>query len=65
MGEFLLLDALHRSLEAAAGIAEMAVVVDAKGESAASFHRHFSFTSLQKKPARLFLPVKGVALLFA
>ena len=49
MGEFMLLDALHRSLEAAAGIAAMAVVVDAKDESAASFYRHFSFASLQKK----------------
>lgn len=65
MGEFMLLDALHRSLEAAAGIAAMAVVVDAKDESAASFYRHFSFASLQKKPARLFLPMKSVALLFA
>jgi len=43
----------------------MAVVVDAKDESAVSFYRHFSFASPQKKPARLFLPVKGVALLFA
>lgn len=65
MSEFMLLDALHRSPEAAAGIAAMAVVGYAKDESAASFYRHFSFASLQKKPARLFLPMMSVALLFA
>ena len=37
LGEFLLLDALHRSLQTAATIASMAVVVDAKDAAAARF----------------------------
>lgn len=37
MGEFLLMDALRRSLEAAASIAAMAVLVDAKDAAAEAF----------------------------
>lgn len=64
LGEFLLIDALRRSLQAAAGIAAMAVVVDAKDDAAAAFYRHFSFLPLQQQPRRLFLPMKAVADLF-
>jgi predicted GNAT family N-acyltransferase len=64
IGEFLLLDALRRSLEAAAHIAAMAVVVDAKDDVAAAFYRHFSFLPLQEQPRRLFLDMKSVAGLF-
>jgi len=46
MGEFLLMDALRRSVEAAANIAAMAVLVDAKDEAAEAFYRHFSFLPL-------------------
>lgn len=60
LGEFLLLDALHRSLATAAQIAAMAVVVDAKDDAAAAFYRHFSFIPLQANPLRLFLPMKTV-----
>ena len=61
LGEHLLLDALHRSLAHAEQIAAMAVVVDAKDESAASFYRHFGFLTLQAQPSRLFLPMRLVA----
>jgi predicted GNAT family N-acyltransferase len=64
IGQFLLMDALHRSLEAAAQIASMAVLVDTKDEAAEAFYRHFSFISLQEQPRRLFLPMKTVAGLF-
>src|SRR5690606_14958306 len=64
VGQFLLMDALHRSLEAAANIAAMAVVVDAKDEAAEAFYRHFSFLPLHEQPRRLFLPMKTVAGLF-
>jgi GNAT superfamily N-acetyltransferase len=64
LGEFLLLDALHRCLDAAADIAAMAVVVDAKDEAAAAFYRHFGFTPLQATPARLYLSMKKVEALF-
>ena len=64
MGQFLLMDALRRSLDASAGIAAMAVVVDAKDEVAASFYRRFGFTPLQEQPGRLFLAMTVVAGLF-
>ena len=65
LGQFLLLNALHRSLQAATGIAFLAVIVDAKDDSAASFYRHMDFIPLQATPARLFLPMKVIAELFA
>ena len=61
LGEHLLLDALHRSLAHADQIAAMAVVVDAKDESAAAFYRHFGFLTLQAQPSRLFVPMRLVA----
>jgi predicted GNAT family N-acyltransferase len=65
LGEFLLMDALHRSLSTAADIAAMAVVVDAKDDEAEAFYRHFDFRALQKQPRRMFLPMKVVAMLSA
>jgi GNAT superfamily N-acetyltransferase len=64
MGQFLLMDALWRSLHAAAQIAAMAVVVDAKDKAAEAFYARFGFTPLQQRPARMFLPMKTVANLF-
>ncbi len=65
IGQFLLMDALRRSFEAAATIAAMAVLVDAKDDAAEAFYRHFSFLPLHERPRRLFLPMKTVARLFA
>jgi predicted GNAT family N-acyltransferase len=64
MGQFLLMDALWRSLGAATQIAAMAVLVDAKDQAAEAFYAHFGFIPLQQQPARLFLPMKTVAGLF-
>ncbi len=64
IGQFLLMDALRRSLEASANIAAMSVVVDAKDDKAEAFYRHFGFLPLQAQ-RRLFLPMKTVAALFA
>jgi len=64
MGQFLLMDALHRSLQAAVGIAAMAVVVDAKDALAADFYQHFGFIPLNQSISRLFLPMKTIATLF-
>jgi GNAT superfamily N-acetyltransferase len=64
-GEFLLVDALRRSLEASRHIAAMAVIVDAKDERAASFYRHFDFLPLQQTPLRFFLPMTQIAKLLA
>ena len=63
MGEFLLMDALSRTLAASTGIAAMAVLVDAKNEPAAAFYAHFGFLQLNALGSRLFLPMKTVAAL--
>ena len=65
VGEFLLMDALRRSLEYAGQIAAMAVVVDAKDGVAESFYRHFDFLPFQQTPRRLFLPMQQIAALFS
>lgn len=65
MGEFLLLDALRRSLSRAADVAAMAVVVDAKNEAAAAFYGHYEFRPLHSLPSRLYLSMTKVARLFA
>lgn len=64
LGEFLLMDALHRSLDAAAEIAAMAVIVDAKGRDAVAFYERYGFIPLQQQPVRLYLPMKIVGALF-
>jgi len=65
VGEFLLMDALRRSLEAAQQIASMAVIVEAKDERAENFYRHFDFQPFQQTPLRLFLSMAQVAKLFS
>lgn len=64
VGEFLLVDALRRSLGAAQQIAAMAVIVDAKDERAGSFYRHFDFQPFQLSPLRLFLAMEQIEKLF-
>jgi GNAT superfamily N-acetyltransferase len=63
-GEFLLLDALYRSLVHSAEIAAAAIVVDAIDEGAARFYEHFGFLPFPSIAGRLFLPMKNVAALF-
>lgn len=62
-GEWLLMDALQRSLHHAAQIAAMAVVVDAKDDAADAFYRHFDFQPLQATSRRLYLPMQTIAAL--
>ena len=64
IGEFLLLDALHRSLVQSAEIAAAAVVVDAIDAGAAKFYQHFGFVAFPSMAGRLFLPMKAAADLF-
>lgn len=64
MGQFLLMDALNRSLQAAVTIAAMAVVVDAKDAPATAFYQHFGFVPLNLPTNRLFLPMATIATLF-
>ena len=64
LGEFLLLDALHRALVQSAEIAAAAVVVDAIDEGAVKFYRHFGFVAFPAIASKLFLPMKAAADLF-
>ena len=64
VGEFLLVDALRRSLEAARHVGAMAVIVDAKDARAETFYRHFNFQPFQQTPLRLFLAMGQIAKLF-
>jgi len=59
-GEFLLLDAIHRSLRNSAEIGAVAIVVDAKDLKARSFYERYGFTRFSRDAARLFLPMKTV-----
>ena len=65
LGEFLLLDALHRCWRQSQQIASFAVVVDAKNEAAKRFYRSFDFLSLPGTPNRLFLPMKTIGNVFS
>jgi GNAT superfamily N-acetyltransferase len=64
LGEFLLMDALHRSLTHSTEIAALAVLVDAKDSAAAAFYAHYGFIALEKQPLRLFLPMQTLTTLF-
>ena len=65
LGEHLLMDALHRSYNAAAQIASYAVVVDAKDDRAVAFYKKYDFTQFQDQPNRLFLPMNKIKTLFS
>jgi len=65
IGEFLLLDALHRSLAQSVQIAAAAVVVEAIDERAARFYQHFGFIPFPTINGRLFIMMKTVKQLFA
>jgi GNAT superfamily N-acetyltransferase len=64
IGEFLLMDALHRALVQSFEIAAAAVVVDAIDAGATKFYQHFGFVAFPSITGRLFLPMKAVAGLF-
>jgi ribosomal protein S18 acetylase RimI-like enzyme len=64
LGPYLLMHALHQSLQTSHKIASAAVIVDAKGEDAAAFYRKYGFCDLPKIPNRLFLPMKTIESLF-
>jgi len=64
LGEFLLFDALERSLEQSKHVASAAVVVDAKDDPAKRFYEHFDFTPFKDAPRRLFLPMTSIEKLF-
>lgn len=64
LGETLLMDALHRSLESSKQVASAGVIVDSKDEAGATFYRKYGFIELPKIAKRLFLPIGTVEKLF-
>ena len=63
LGQVLLLDALHRSLDASASVGSNAVVVDPINESANSFYEKFGFLRLPDS-GKMFLPMRSIHLIF-
>ncbi|MBI4324344.1 MAG: GNAT family N-acetyltransferase [Chloroflexi bacterium] len=64
LGEFLLVDALHRSFKMSRQIASLAVVVDAQDEKARGFYLRYHFIRFPETPNRLFLLMKTISGLF-
>jgi len=70
VGEFLLLDALHRCFLNSATIGAMAVVVEAKNFKAEKFYQRFDFQVFKNNPtqfayAGLFMPMSKIKTLFS
>jgi predicted GNAT family N-acyltransferase len=59
-GKRLLLDALRRSCDIAKQLASVAVVVDAKGEDAASFYHRYGFIEFPNNPMKLYILVESI-----
>jgi len=55
LGELMLVDAVHRTIQDAA--AAFALLVDAKNDQAAAFYRRYGFRPIVDKPRTLFLPL--------
>jgi predicted N-acetyltransferase YhbS len=64
LGEILLMDALHHSLDSSKQMASAGVILDAKGEFLAGFYRRYGFVEVPKIEERLFLPMGTVEQLF-
>lgn len=60
-GKRLLLDALRRSCDIAKQLASVAVLVDAKGEDAASFYHRYGFIEFPNNPMKLYILVESLA----
>jgi GNAT superfamily N-acetyltransferase len=64
LGDYLLMDALHRSSLAAQDVGIVAVIIDAKHERAKTFYSRYEFDSLPDLPLTLWLPMTDVQRLF-
>ena len=61
LGRALLLSAMGRSLRLRENLGTMALIVDAKDDSARSFYEHYDFRRLLDHPYRLYLPMSLIA----
>jgi predicted GNAT family N-acyltransferase len=64
VGETLLMDALHRSLELSKQVSSTGVIVDAKDLSAVAFYKKYGFLDLPNVERRLFLPMGTIEQIF-
>lgn len=60
LGRQLLVDALHRALDAAKIMGIFAVVVDAKDDGAKSFYKKYGFIEFKDRPMVLFIAIETV-----
>jgi predicted N-acetyltransferase YhbS len=65
LGQFLLMDALHRSLNNTRELGSIGVVVDAYDDGAERFYRHHDFTPLPGQTRKLFLAMATIKKLFS
>lgn len=61
LGGRLLWDALSRSEQSSRDIGSVAVIVDAKDETAATFYEHYGFRRFEKPPLRLYIMMATIA----
>ncbi len=61
LGEYVLIDALKRSLEASRVVGSAAVIVDAKDSAGVRFYERYGFTPLPEQNLRLFIAMKTIA----
>jgi GNAT superfamily N-acetyltransferase len=61
LGEWLLVDALKRSLEASTAVSFAAVIVDAKDDAGVRFYRRYGFEPFPEQPRRLFITMETIA----
>lgn len=64
LGEYLLLDALHKSWQQSHRIGAFAVIVDATNDEARKFYAKYGFKTFPNHPNRLFLPMNIVKKIF-
>lgn len=65
LGEYLLMDALHRCLLVSEEVGFIAVVIDAKDEVAKNFYQRYDFDTLPGQPLTLWLPRSALMCFFA
>jgi GNAT superfamily N-acetyltransferase len=64
MGEYLLMNALHRALVTSREVASVAVIVDAKDDAGVTFYQKYEFIPFADQPRKLFLPMGTIERLF-
>jgi GNAT superfamily N-acetyltransferase len=59
-GELMLIDALHRALDASRQVASLAVIAEAIDEVALNFYLKYGFQQFSGNPMKLYFPMKSV-----